>query len=298
MELASEREDHDELARLAAAGNTDAAAILEELAQRRHSLRPTSPSSGPVQPREQTGAEALHRRRDTGAARGKGRVTLVARAELRACWRLPCGETGLGLLVGTGWGSATTLDPVKPAGCKSSCDGGAAFGGFSACTGCGGRSGGGVMADGDEATFTRIYREHADSIYAYLRYHLADPAMAEDVTAQVFLEAWRQRETVVIDPELGWAPWLFGVARNLVRVSSRTNARHALVDTDADSPAWGVVPDDREVIELCVIGSLTPKQAAAALGQPAPTVRSRLTRARRRLRALTTQILLSEEVLT
>lgn len=182
------------------------------------------------------------------------------------------------------------------------------------------------MADGDEATFTRIYQEHADSIYAYLRYHLADPAMAEDVTAQVFLEAWRQRETVVIDPELGWAPWLFGVARNLVRVSSRTNARHALVDTAADSPAWGVVPDpavshaerderhrvlqaaltatrqlpdaDREVIELCVIGSLTPKQAAAALGQPAPTVRSRLTRARRRLRALTAQILLSEEVLT
>ena len=182
------------------------------------------------------------------------------------------------------------------------------------------------MADGDEATFTRIYREHADSIYAYLRYHLADPAMAEDVTAQVFLEAWRQRETVVIDPELGWAPWLFGVARNLVRVSSRTHARHALVDTAADSPAWGVVPDpavshaerderhrvlqatltatrqlpdaDREVIELCVIGSLTPKQAAAALGQPAPTVRSRLTRARRRLRALTAQILLSEEVLT
>ncbi|MCU0298499.1 MAG: hypothetical protein MUF33_08275 [Candidatus Nanopelagicales bacterium] len=99
------------------------------------------------------------------------------------------------------------------------------------------------MADGDEATFTRIYREHADSIYAYLRYHLADPAMAEDVTAQVFLEAWRQRETVVIDPELGWAPWLFGVARNLVRVASRTNARHARVDTTADSPAWGVVPD-------------------------------------------------------
>ena len=44
------------------------------------------------------------------------------------------------------------------------------------------------MADGDEATFTRIYREHADSIYAYLRYHLADPAMAEDVTARC---SWR-----------------------------------------------------------------------------------------------------------
>jgi len=33
VELASEPEDHDELARLAAAGNTDAAAILEELEQ-------------------------------------------------------------------------------------------------------------------------------------------------------------------------------------------------------------------------------------------------------------------------
>lgn len=178
----------------------------------------------------------------------------------------------------------------------------------------------------EDAAFTRLYLEHADRVHAYLRIRLAQPANAEDLTAQVFLEAWRQRDRVTIDPELGWAPWLFGVARNLVRETARHSSRYSVADIDSDSPAWGLAPDpavshsereerqrvldaalaairqlgdaDREVIELCVIGSLTPQQAAAVLSQPAPTVRSRLSRARHRLRAFTHQTLNSQEVLS
>ena len=43
--------------------------------------------------------------------------------------------------------------------------------------------------------------------------------------------------------------------------------------------------DDQAVLELCLLGELSPTQASPVLGQPPSTVRSRLTRARRRLAA-------------
>ncbi|MGB9372905.1 MAG: sigma-70 family RNA polymerase sigma factor [Jiangellales bacterium] len=175
-----------------------------------------------------------------------------------------------------------------------------------------------------EASFTRVYAEQADRVYAYLCTRLQNSSLAEELTGQVFLEAWRQRERVVIDPAVGWAPWLFGVARNLARESARSQARYSREVYPSNAGVWGVTEDpaathaeleergmvlaaavsalrllsssDREVIELCVIGSLTPSQAAAVLQEPPSTVRSRLTRARRRLRDCVDQLLRSEDV--
>jgi RNA polymerase sigma factor (sigma-70 family) len=177
-----------------------------------------------------------------------------------------------------------------------------------------------------EGAFTQLYRDEADRVYAYLCVRVSSPQVAEDLTGQVFLEAWRQREQVVIDPTVGWAPWLFGVARNLALEAHRDQIRSVRIDPVSsrnlamwgmeDDPAWTyeeceehrqrvaaalsairqLADPDREVIELCVIGSLTPSQAAAVLDQPASTVRSRLTRARRRLRNLTIAQLDSTEV--
>jgi RNA polymerase sigma-70 factor (ECF subfamily) len=47
---------------------------------------------------------------------------------------------------------------------------------------------------------------------------------------------------------------------------------------------------------MCVIAGLSPSESATALGEPASTVRSRLTRARRRLAAATTDLLACEEL--
>ena len=176
------------------------------------------------------------------------------------------------------------------------------------------------MSDVDDE-FTALYRAQADRVYAYLFVQVSSPAVAEDMTGQVFLEAWRQRDTVVIDPGLGWGPWLFGVARNLARAARRDQSRVIRVDPSdtqnldlwcwEDDPAWTyqdreehrtligaaltavgqLTASDRDVIELCVIGGLTPSQAAVVLAQSGSTVRSRLTRARRRLRDLTQELL-------
>ena len=171
-----------------------------------------------------------------------------------------------------------------------------------------------------EDDFTAMYVAHADRVFAYLCSQLG-PQKAEELTAQMFCEAWRQRGTVRLDQ--GWMPWLIGVARNLGRQSAKQHARRTRVEAD-DEAVWGVMPDpagiladadeqhrqvvaaltalrglseaDREVVQMCVIAGLSPADAATALGEPASTVRSRLTRARRRLAAATTDLLTCEEL--
>ncbi len=171
-----------------------------------------------------------------------------------------------------------------------------------------------------EDDFTAMYLAHADRVFAYLCTQFG-PQEAEELTAQVFCEAWRQRTTVRLDR--GWMPWLIGVARNLARQSAKAYSRRTRVEVD-DETLWGVMPDpaisladadeqrhqvvaaltalrglsqaDREVVQMCVIAGLSPSEAATALGEPASTVRSRLTRARRRLAAATTDLLTCEEL--
>ena len=171
-----------------------------------------------------------------------------------------------------------------------------------------------------EDDFTVMYLAHADRVFAYLCSQLG-PQEAEELTAQVFCEAWRQHDTVRLDQ--GWMPWLIGVARNLARQSAKLHMRRTRVEVD-DEAVWGVVPDravlladadeqryqvlaaltalrsmseaDQEVVRMCVIAGLSPGEAATALGEPASTVRSRLTRARRRLAAATTNLLTCEEL--
>lgn len=163
------------------------------------------------------------------------------------------------------------------------------------------------------AVFADLYEAHGSRIYAFLYRRLGSAPDAQDLTADVFVQAWRQRDRVVIDPDRGWLPWLYAVARNLARSHHRgtvpTPVDHttaldsrfgvtvdhaqALVDGDADQRAVRqarralrmLSEPDQTVIELCVLGDLTPSQAGIVLGQRPSSVRSRLTRATRRLRA-------------
>lgn len=134
--------------------------------------------------------------------------------------------------------------------------------------------------------------------------------MAQDATSTVFLEAWRGRDRVVLHDDSA-LPWLFGIATNVCRNLNRKQRRHlaavARLHGEPDTPdhaeavadrldderrmttllaAHDALPTrDREIIALVVWSGLTYEQASAALGVPVGTVRSRLSRARRRLRA-------------
>ncbi|MER7688830.1 RNA polymerase sigma factor [Streptomyces sp. NPDC097610] len=114
----------------------------------------------------------------------------------------------------------------------------------------------------------------------------------------------------------GLRPWLYGIATNVLRNTRRAARRHrAALARLPDRPSdHGTVPDfaealvgriedterlaaaraavgrlrrpEREVFALCVWSGLSYAAAGEALGVPASTVRSRLSRARARLRRL------------
>jgi RNA polymerase sigma-70 factor (ECF subfamily) len=166
-----------------------------------------------------------------------------------------------------------------------------------------------AAAAGDGAAFERLYDIHARRVHAHCARQLGSVQDADDVTAVVFLEAWRRRDAVrVVDGSV--LPWLLVTATNVARNHRRGLRRYRAVL--ARLPVAEPVPDhgsqvadrfhveeaaralavalealgklDRQVVSLCLLEDLTYEQAAAALGLSHAAVRSRLSRSRRALR--------------
>lgn len=152
--------------------------------------------------------------------------------------------------------------------------------------------------DGDQLqAFTRLYECHADAV---MRYALrrSDRETAEEVTAQVFLVAWRRR-TALPDDAL---PWLYGVARRALADQRRGAARRhrlserlrgvmveefsalELRDGGLADALRRLSPVDREALLLRYWEELEPEQVARAMGCSRATMAVRLHRARARLR--------------
>jgi RNA polymerase sigma factor (sigma-70 family) len=164
---------------------------------------------------------------------------------------------------------------------------------------------------GEADAFGVLFERHGPAVLQFCFRRTADAALAEDLTSIVFLEAWRKRGRLQLFQESA-RPWLLGVALNVVRSQYRTQRRHsdALARLRAPAPAepesdraiaridaereMRVVLDtvsklnrrEREVLELCVWAELSPEEAASSLGISVGAVRSRLSRARRRLAVL------------
>ncbi|MER6915224.1 RNA polymerase sigma factor [Streptomyces sp. NPDC000594] len=175
------------------------------------------------------------------------------------------------------------------------------------------------IRDGDPSAFRELFAAHAPLVHRHAVRTTGDWALAEDVVSLTFLEAWRLRHRLR-DEGPGPRPWLMGIAVNVLRNTTRAARRHrAALDR---LPPRDAVPDfadelvgrladaaqlaaaqralgrlrraDREVFTLCVWSGLEYAEAAEALGIPVGTVRSRLSRARKRLRALAQQELRGE----
>jgi RNA polymerase sigma factor (sigma-70 family) len=163
----------------------------------------------------------------------------------------------------------------------------------------------------DPDAFAALFDDHAQAVYRYAAGLSGNWSAAEEVVSLTFLEAWRLRRT--IRPEGGsLRPWLLGIAVNVTRSQARAARRHraamSRLPPPADLPDFadeltarlaardrlallraavrGLPPRERDVL-ICVWSGLNSAEAAQALGVPEGTVRTRLSRARRRLRALT-----------
>ena len=165
-----------------------------------------------------------------------------------------------------------------------------------------------LLRQADPAAFGTLFERHGRAVYNYCFRRTADWAAAEDLTSVVFLEAWRRRRDVRIHGDT-LLPWLYGVATNVLRNRGRSLKRYRAaldrltIEHEADFAddvvgrlddarqmeqvlaIFGLLPKrDQDVLALCVWSQLSYEEAAIALDLPVGTVRSRLSRARSRLR--------------
>ncbi len=159
----------------------------------------------------------------------------------------------------------------------------------------------------DPEAFGEIFRRHARSIFAICYWRTGDAAMAEDVTSVVFLEAWRRRDQVALEQRSA-LPWLLGVANHTSRNATRSLRRYSQalrrLDGHRDVPSDEAVIDrldaeislnmvnevandlseqEREIVLLVFWSGLSYEATSVALGVPLGTVRSRVSRTRRKL---------------
>lgn len=161
----------------------------------------------------------------------------------------------------------------------------------------------------DPEQFAVLFDRHAPLIHRYAARRIGREA-ADDVVAETFLAAFRNRRRYDRDhPDA--RPWLYGIATRLVGQHRREEQRQyrimqAMVPdrevpghadrVAADETARSVrgqlaaaiasLPDhDRDVLILILWEQLSYDEAASALVIPVGTVRSRLSRARSRIRA-------------
>ncbi|MCX5609127.1 MULTISPECIES: RNA polymerase sigma factor [unclassified Streptomyces] len=161
------------------------------------------------------------------------------------------------------------------------------------------------------AGFGAFYEEHVDAVLGFVTRRVADPHLAADLTADIFLAAMGAAAGYRPDRGVPIA-WLYGIARNILSghargvaresgALARLSGRRLLDDQDVAAieeridaqRAFRALADRhaalseplRAALDLVVVDGLTPAEAAQVLGVTQATIRVRLHRARRALHA-------------
>jgi RNA polymerase sigma-70 factor (ECF subfamily) len=155
-----------------------------------------------------------------------------------------------------------------------------------------------------ETLIRSLYEQHGRSVLAYATRLTGDRAAAEDVVQETLLRAWKHADELV-EGRGSVRGWLLTVARNLVTDRARARAaRPAEVAEVAGRPPVErdhsesvvttmvvldaldrVSAEHREVLVELYFNGRTMTEAAAELGVPPGTVKSRSYYALRALRA-------------
>ncbi len=164
-----------------------------------------------------------------------------------------------------------------------------------------------------EDGFERLYAEHAQGLYAFLRYRTGDPVLAEDLLADTCERVLRSRRR--FDPRRGSAKtWLYAIALNCLHDHHRRRAGeskaleqvaagalgasefeeidHFAEPRFADFAGGGSLEQalatlsgpEREAVSLRYGAELTLAEIAKLCGEPLTTVESRVRRALEKLR--------------
>jgi RNA polymerase sigma-70 factor (ECF subfamily) len=164
-----------------------------------------------------------------------------------------------------------------------------------------------AIARWDRRALAEAYRRHAGAVLALARRVLADAALAEDVTQEVFLQLWYQPER--FDPDRGslrsyLMALTHGKSVDIVRSETSRRQREerearlqSPTGTDIGREVWDLAvadrvreavndlrEEERRAIELAYFGGRTYREVAHLLGQPEGTVKTRIRNGLRRMR--------------
>ena len=166
------------------------------------------------------------------------------------------------------------------------------------------------IATGDREALAIVFQRHHATVYRFSRQMLGSIEVAEDVTQDVFVALTKSAGR--FDPSVAsLSTYLYGIARNLVSQRYKRSRARFEVNIDAvageDVACLSVSNDPaesmarahatrqlrlailrlplhyREIVVLCELSGLSYEDAAAIVGCPVGTVRSRLSRARQML---------------
>lgn len=152
---------------------------------------------------------------------------------------------------------------------------------------------------GEDAAFEQLYRLFGGEVRGWCLRILRDPSAADGVAVDAFWRAFRARAR--FDPSRGFGPWIRRIATNAARDHLRADrgwARAASVARDVAAPTVShdvadavavaltrLPPRLRVIATLALIEELSYAEIADTLGVPLGTVKSRVFRATRALRA-------------
>lgn len=155
-----------------------------------------------------------------------------------------------------------------------------------------------------DARFHEIYESHRDAMWSYC-VRRVNRSEVEDAVSEVFIVTWRRIDRIPVEAEV--LPWLYGIARNVVRNVNRSSNRRLnlhskirsldqpdvasadvqVIRNEADAELLGAVARltalERELLRLRTWEELSISDIALVVGKSTRSVESKLARTRRKL---------------
>ena len=160
------------------------------------------------------------------------------------------------------------------------------------------------LRGGDRLALQTLYARHNVKIYRFVLRLVRDEAAAEDVVSEVFVDLWRNPAAFEGRSEV--STWLLAIARNkawsLLRKKKEAEIEDetlAAIEDESDDPEVAMQKktkgellrsclerlsaEHREIIDLVYYHDKTIEEAAAIVGIPEGTVKTRMFHARKKL---------------
>lgn len=155
--------------------------------------------------------------------------------------------------------------------------------------------------------FAELYRQHIDEIYRFIYYKTSNKEVAEDLTAQTFMQALEHLSQFQQRPGARFSSWLYTIARNQVIDHYRRHKQTVdldSVDPVSNAPTAGSLVDehlqkdqvktvlqmlpesDRELLQLRLWQDQSYSDIAKIIGVNQIAVRARYSRALKKFKQL------------